>query len=130
MKRLFLVAVLLVLPHMAKAQADPNRSDFWLRSCGEENQILCLGYVSGFKDALGSARAIQEGLLERDAPEDLPKHKMIWDYSYKTMLTCEEKITNGQRVEVWMKYLRDHPEMHHEPPFYTYMKSQQAFQCD
>lgn len=135
MHRLLLAALLLaitVVPATAEA-GDPGRSDWWLDAC-ENDRTICAGYIYGFHNALDYANAMEQTYWQDHQPEVLDDHKRAWNFIAFTIgrqVNCTAKVQLKQRIEVWLKHLREHPQEGHLPPAATFAKSQNAaFKCE
>ena len=75
-----------------------------LKTCGSDDieGLACVYYVVGWNDAFGNATIAQYGLQPNFVSNPI-------------MGICLPiKVTNGQMVDVLLKYLRAHPEKRHE----------------
>jgi hypothetical protein len=79
------------------------------------NLIMCLGYVSGFVDALDSYSVFREALTKQK------EHKLF----------CKpEEIERGQVVRIVLKYIRNHPEHAHGPTGVLFIGAlREAYPC-
>jgi hypothetical protein len=119
-----IVGCILLLPSV-KTEAQALDGSFFLQSCGaavrmsdgqklgpDETMasIFCTAYVSGFLDSM----SITSGVLKAQRPVCLP----------------EKGITNDQGIRIFVKYLRQNPEVLNESGRMSLMVSlKNAFPC-
>jgi len=97
------LAMLVVTPSQATTEIDPLSGNYWLRVCTSEDtgdQTLCIGFILG----------LIEGSLFLEGSYQNIGSKMV-----KTQPLCvPQNIPAGQREDVFVKFLQDHPDKRHE----------------
>lgn len=127
------LAIIFLANSTAKANQF-NRSDHWLEKC-EQSHEICIGFILGFVYGTSNASSnlthlanSSDGLLEKD---QLTIIKSLGRSLTEAILGCNTKATIGQRKKVWIKYLNEHPELHHLDYRKTFITAnQEAFPCE
>lgn len=90
---LMLLALSVSVP--LKAAQDIDSGNYWYEICGREdsfNLMACGSFISG----------IWEGMMFQSSKDKKPAAACIPD-----------GVTFGQQREIWVKYMREHPEWRH-----------------
>lgn len=120
MKKLitFFALIVIVGLHPVRTMAEtvnPDRSDMFASACTIPNKLACITYVKAAIDVINVNRIIYKG-------EDTLSHVI--------MGCAPSEVTIGQIAEIWLKYIKEHPEQHHLAPIGTLSLSMNAaFPC-
>lgn len=109
-----------------------ERSDYWLELCKSETNAYCLGYVLGIRDTIHmyNLTAISNVGVGMTKNEEQAV-KAYATASQRVIDGCSpNEVTIGQKLRIWMDYLRRTPKDHHLLPIVTYSTALlQAFPC-
>ena len=116
------VSVLCVSPTKLQAKEDIYSGNYWLNQCSDSEDLhkttFCVGLVVGLRMMTGTFLA---GNTFFEIGGDL----------IPVQPSCEpEGVTNGQVRDVYVAYLKNHPERRHEPAQGLWINAmQEAFPC-
>lgn len=108
-------------------------SEDYLKIC-ERSKIVCVAFAEGVEQSLLMARYLQEDIANEEGKSArLNVHNLMWDYVEETMRLnekCTKDVTYGQRAEIWIKFLKDNPNVWNKSSIVTFIMSQkEAFPC-
>jgi len=97
------LAIVGTAPSSWAEDEDRLSGNYWLDKCSSTEphmELYCLGFTEGLSEALA--------LLERSYIKDGDDYKKYAPF-------CVPKEANlGQRMDIFLKYLQDHPEKRHK----------------
>ena len=104
------------LSNFASSNDDPLSARNFLDVCTDNStRALCIGYVLGMREA--------SYLLEHSTIE-------IYGESAPFQSMCiPELASNGQLVDVFVKYLEENPQVHHERAMFAFIDSMRKSFC-
>ena len=95
----------------AAQERDISAGNHWLQQCTSADDLLCLVFIMGLHDGITVGALAGSGDLNRQ-------------------MYCVDGVNNGQRKDVFVKYLRAHPETRHEiASVLFYQAMREAFPC-
>ena len=112
LRTLAIVVLGLLVSGQASAQEDGSSGNFWLKQCTDEASLgTCLGFIMGIEHGLALGAA-------------------TWGIREIKIYCTGDEVTNGQRKDIYAKYLRNHPETRHAPAAILYARAMtEAFPC-
>lgn len=117
---IFLIGVLLSLSLGGRAFARATSGEEILSKCQESAEAFDNGFCAGFMDAtLDTLNMWEASDISKKRSHDNDVHFCVPD-----------KVTNGQLLRVFVKYLEDHPEELHKPANLLLVEAfRKAFPC-
>ena len=128
------IALLFVAVSQSEASTDDLwRSDFWLKLCNSDKpseRLACLSLIHGYGEGTAGAIGLSTLNLKTTGHLSDEEYKRFNDWFHRQTLGCNrDKVSLGQRMKIWVKYLEEHPEKHHERPLVTLAISQREALC-
>jgi hypothetical protein len=133
MKRLFALGALIALPAFASAQSpDYSSGNYWYDICTRSDldaQALCVTFVSSLTEgltlgSLGASIWILRATKARDVDGGAK------EVSGFVMGCAPDGVTNRQNVDIFVSYLRGHPESRQKNAGVLYVNAlREAFPC-
>lgn len=130
MKTPLLALPLILMPVMAHGQTETDfplaYGNDYLRMCENPTTDMTKGLCAGW--FAGLLNGLQLGTWAFVAPDPIPgDYNPLEPYG----ICGDENVTNGQLMDVFLKYLKDHPEQRHYTSSSLFTASlAEAFPCD
>ena len=115
---ILIVSVLCASPTKLQAEENFNSGNYWLDTCTKDDvrdELHCLGFIMGL-------RKMSQALLSSDL---YFKHDS--EFVPVQPICSPLGVTNGQMRDIFIAYLKDRPQLRHEPAHVHWIIAMQEF---